>query len=259
GVVTAMRHHLHTLPSVHSGLLVYPFAEAQSVLDNCAVIANSMPDEFSVQIGIAAGPDGSFVVLVVPTWSGAPEDGQRRLAPMTKLGSLLSGTIEKKSYRALLHTFDGFIVDGLRVVADTFCLPGLDSQNIETFVSAMMAAVSPGFAIFTHDFQSAASRVGPGATAFALPRRPPLVAVMALLPGPPNSIDEQMHRNWIQGTRNAFARQLGGGYPNMLGRGEVDRAALSFGRNAERLVHAKRRFDPDNVFSSAIPLPNHCV
>jgi nucleoside phosphorylase len=29
----------------------------------------------------------------------------------------------------------------------------------------------------------------------------------------------------------------------------------SYGRNADRLVKAKRHYDPDHVFSSAIPLP----
>ena len=46
-----------------------------------------------------------------------------------------------------------------------------------------------------------------------------------------------------------------GGYPNMLAGDDADRAAKSYGRNAERLMKAKRRYDPDNVFRSAIPLP----
>jgi hypothetical protein len=36
---------------------------------------------------------------------------------------------------------------------------------------------------------------------------------------------------------------------------DIARAARSYGRNAERLIQAKRHYDPDNVFASAIPLP----
>jgi FAD/FMN-containing dehydrogenase len=85
GVVTAMRCRLRDLPSVHAGVLIYPFSEAKAVLEQSAALAASMPDEFSVQVGIAAGPDGAFAVLVAPVWSGAPEDGRRHLAPFLKL------------------------------------------------------------------------------------------------------------------------------------------------------------------------------
>jgi hypothetical protein len=48
---------------------------------------------------------------------------------------------------------------------------------------------------------------------------------------------------------------LPGGYPNLLAPGDEDRVAKGYGRNAGRLVKAKRNYDPDNVFCSAISLP----
>ena len=151
GVVTAMRHRLHELPGVHSGMLVFPFSEAKSVLDNCAAIAAAATDEFSVQVGIVGSPDGSFVVAVIPTWCGAPQQGDSRLAPMLRLGTLLNGTIEQKSYGALLRTFDSVATGRLRVFLDCCWLPALDGDSIDTFVLAMRNAASPGCAIFTHD------------------------------------------------------------------------------------------------------------
>ena len=121
----------------------------------------------------------------------------------------------------------------------------------------MRNAASPGCAIFTHDFKGAASRVPTHATAFGLRRDHVLVEVFALLPEGADPRDEQRHLDWIRSTREAFRHALPGGYPNLLGRNEADRAAMSFGPNAARLIGAKRRYDPDNVFSSAIPLPDH--
>ena len=41
----------------------------------------------------------------------------------------------------------------------------------------------------------------------------------------------------------------------MLGGDDANRATKSYGRNADRLIKAKRHYDPDNTFRSAIPLP----
>ena len=71
-----------------------------------------------------------------------------------------------------------------------------------------------------------------------------------------NKKEEQRHRQWARATRQAFSPiALPGGYPNFLVAEDADRVAKSYGANAERLIAAKRRYDPDNVFRSAIPLP----
>ncbi|WP_207485966.1 BBE domain-containing protein [Arenibaculum pallidiluteum] len=48
---------------------------------------------------------------------------------------------------------------------------------------------------------------------------------------------------------------LPGAHTDLLCPGDADRAAIAFSDNAGRLVEAKRRYDPDGVVSSAIPLP----
>src|SRR5215470_16834422 len=53
GVVTAMYYRLHDVPDVRSGMLIYPFAEVKGVLERCADIASFLPDELTVQVGIA--------------------------------------------------------------------------------------------------------------------------------------------------------------------------------------------------------------
>jgi len=46
---------------------------------------------------------------------------------------------------------------------------------------------------------------------------------------------------------------LPGGYPSLLGPDDDERARASFGDNLGRLLAAKRRYDPGNMFASAIP------
>jgi len=196
------------------------------------------------------------MAFVWVTWCGLPSEGKMRVAPFLKLGSLLDGAIEEKSYGASLTAFDPYLVNGRRTFMETCWLPSLDSSSIDIFVQAMETAVSPGCAIFTHEFRGAASRVPIKATAFGLRRDHVLIEILATFADRSDEAEEQRHRQWVRTTLRAFdAMALPGGYPNFLPQGDADRAAKSYGSNGERLIRAKRRFDPDNIFSSAIPLP----
>jgi FAD/FMN-containing dehydrogenase len=256
GVVTAMRHRLHNLPNVCSGVLIYPFSEAKTVLERCADIVSATPDDLTVQLGFVAGPDGKPVVLIVPTWCGRPGEGEARVAPFLKLGTLLAGATEVTSYGGSLTLFDPYIVNGQRVFMETCWLPELNNVSIDVLIRAMTTAVSPGCAIFTHEFKGAASRVPAEATAFGLRRDHVLVEILATFADRSEKLEEQRHLQWARATLQAFnGMSLPGGYPNLLAGSDSDRVAKSYGRNAERLAKAKRHYDPDEVFCSAIPLP----
>jgi FAD/FMN-containing dehydrogenase len=256
GVVTAMHHRLHNLPSVRTGLLVYPFSEAKAVLRRCADIAASSPEDLTVEFGCVGGLDGKPVVMVHPTWCGHPADSEARAAPLLKLGTLLAGNLEAMSYGTSLTLFDPFIVNGQRVFMDTCWLPALDSAATEVFVEAMETAASAQCAVFTHEFKGAASRVPVEATAFGLRCDHVVVEILATFVDRSDKEEEQRHRQWARATRQAFAPMaLPGGYPNFLTGDDSDRVAKSYGPNAGRLIAAKRHYDPDDIFNSAIPLP----
>jgi FAD/FMN-containing dehydrogenase len=254
GVVTALRHRLHPLPSVRSGMLIYPFAEAKVVLERAAEVAAATAEDLTVQVGCVAGPDGA-VVMVVPTWCGSPAEGEARIAPFLKLGTLLAGAVDVMPCGASLTFFDPYLAHGQPTFMETCWLPTLDSRSIDVFIQSM-AAVSPGCAVFTHEFKGAASRVPAEATAFGLRRDHVLVEILATFADRSDKLEEQRHRQWTRATRHAFdAMALPGGYPNLLPGDDANRATKSYGPNAERLVKAKRHYDPDNVFCSTIPLP----
>src|SRR5712675_198257 len=256
GVVAEMRIRLHELPNVVSGVLVYPFPAAGTVLRRFAEIAPSLPDELTVQVCAVAGPDGAPVILLVPTWSGRQGGGDAHIAPLLKLGTLLDNSVDAVRYGASLSVFDPFIVNGQRVFMETCSLPVLNEDAAEIIVEAMAKAVSAGCAILTHEFRGAASRVPVEATAFGLRRDHLLIEILASFPDRPDRLEERRHQQWVRDTWHAFDTiALPGGYPNLLGPGEADRAADSFGPNAERLIRVKQQYDPDNVFRSAIPLP----
>jgi hypothetical protein len=82
-----------------------------------------------------------------------------------------------------------------------------------------------------------------------------LVEILATFANSSDGLAEERHRQWARAARESFsATALPGGYPNLLAGDDQDRVAKSYGGNAERLVKAKRRYDPEKVFRS-IPLP----
>jgi hypothetical protein len=255
GVVTHMRHRLHNLPWVRSGTLVYPFSEAKRVLERCADIAASAPEGLTFQLGLLPGPVGMLGVFVMPTWCGRPEEGETRLAPFFRLGTLLASAVQATPYGVSLTWFAPTVFKGRRTFMETCSIPALNSDSIDALIRAMEASVSPGCAILTHQFKGAASRVPQGATAFGLRRDHVLVQIVAAFDDPSDEAQEQRHRHWTRIALQAFnGVALPGGYPSLLPRGDTARAANSYS-NAERLIEAKRRYDPDRIFSSAIPLP----
>jgi FAD/FMN-containing dehydrogenase len=251
-----MRHRLHDLPAVRSGLLIYPFADAEAILDAYVDIANSAPAELSAQLGFVAGSDGARVIMIVPTWCGQPEQGEAGLAPFFKLGKVLVSTVDVRPYGASLKLFDPYLANGQRVFMESCCLPALDHDNSQSFIEAIESAVSPGCAIFTHEFKGAAAQVPADATAFGHRRNHVLVELLATFVDQSDKLREEQHQQWLQATLHRFdATMLPGGYPNLLPKGDATRAAKSYGDNVERLLKVKRRYDPDNIFASAIPLP----
>jgi Berberine and berberine like len=194
--------------------------------------------------------------LIVPTWCGLPGLGDACVAPFLKLGTLLDSSVDAIRYGTSLAAFDPFIVNGQRVFMETCWLPALDSAGIDALIQAMEAAVSPGCAIFTHEFRGAAARVPANATAFGRRRDHVLVEILATCADRSSPLEMERHRRWTHATRQAFdAMALPGGYPNLLAASDRERAVKSYGGNAGRLIEAKRQYDPDNVFRSAIPLP----
>jgi FAD binding domain/Berberine and berberine like len=256
GIVTRMWHRVHDLPSVRTGTLVYPFAEASGILARCAEITATAPDELTVQLGFIVGPDGTPALMVIPNWCGNPEGGETRLLPFLRLGTLLAGSLEAMPYGASLTFFDPYIVNGLRTFMETCWIPTINDSSIDAFIQAMETVVSPGCAIITHEFKGAASRVPVEETVFAFRRSHVFVQILAAFIDRSDRWEEERHRDWAMSTRQAFgAIALPGGYPNVLASSDVDRAAVSYGRNAPRLLKAKRLYDPGNLFRSAIPLP----
>ena len=98
-------------------------------------------------------------------------------------------------------------------------------------------------------------RIPVGATSFGIRAEHFMVEVICCW-DPTSEKKSQHHRQWAEDLSKTLAPMaVPGGYPNMLGPDDSEQIPFAYGSNAERLMAAKNRFDQDEVFSSATPLP----
>jgi FAD/FMN-containing dehydrogenase len=254
GVVTRLRYRLHDVPAVLTGMLMFPSAEAGAVLSGYAEIVADAPDELTVMTGFLPGPAGP-VPFLCPFWCGADlAAGERAVARLRSLGHPIVDQTGAMPLAAALGLFDANIVEGNHYLLRSRWISDVSPPAVDALVAGAAGISSPFSTLIVNRFHGAATRVDPAATAFA--NRAPHQVIEVIAVWPPDADDDAVarHRAWADSVATALdPAALPGGYPNLLGPDDDERALASYGANRDRLLAAKRRYDPANVFASAIP------
>jgi hypothetical protein len=256
GVVTSLHVRLHPARDVLAGSIIYNWKEAGAVLRRYAAFAATAPDELGVAIGVMSGPDGEPGIMVVPLWNGKRCQGERAMEDLQAFGTPRAAQVGPTTYADLLAQFDAWVeaADGCHFETRTRWLPALTTGAAQAIIAAKARAASPYCAVFWHHFHGAATRVAPDGAAFGLRHEHLMVEIVA--GWKPDGDDGAAHRRWARDLWQSLAPfALPGGYANLLSPDDREQAAGAYGGNAARLRVLKRRFDPDGVFASAVPLP----
>jgi FAD/FMN-containing dehydrogenase len=256
GVVTSLRIQLHETRQMLAGLIVYPWSEAEAVLPRYAAFAATMPDELGVSVTMTSGPDGQPALMLVPLWNGDKLQGERAMDQLQALGKPQLAQIGPKTYTDMLAPIDTQLAEvaGCHWEIRTRSLPALALGAVDAIVAAIARRTSPHSMVNWHHFHGAATRISSKAIAFGLRQEHFMVEIVASWE--PDGSNGAGHTQWAQDLWKSLAPfALPGGYANLLGRNDREQAAAAYGDNAARLRALKRRFDPDRVFASAIPLP----
>jgi FAD/FMN-containing dehydrogenase len=252
GVVTRMRVRLHSLTTIITGVLLYPWEQAPEVLQGFDALAPSMPDDLTVQTGFVSTPDGSPAAFLAPTWMGDPDEASRWLDRLRGLGSPVVDQVSPTSPSVRLHMLDAFTPRGRHYEMRTANVAALSSEVIDALVRAGADRTSPLSAVGIHHFHGASTRVGVADTAFGI--RTPHFMVEIIAAWEPG--DGAAHRQWAQSLyESILAGGLPGGYPTFIGPAQRSQADAAYGPNAERLLTMKRQWDSANRFV-ATPLPS---
>jgi Berberine and berberine like len=160
------------------------------------------------------------------------------------------------TYANLLRLYDRQALEGRHYAVKTRWLADLTPEIISAVVSAGATRTSSFSVIALHHFHGPGAQVAPDATAFGLRREHFLMEIVAAW-DPSWKEDGAVHRQWASDLSSLLAPlALPGGYPNFLTPSDGGQLGSAYGNNPERLLQVKKRFDPDCIFNSAIPLPS---
>ena len=253
GVITGMRVRLHASGPRRRGLHRIPVAPSRADPHRYDLLRPTMPDELTVQIGVLSGPDGQPVVFLAPAWSGSAPTVSTWIERLKKLGTPVVADAGAMSYSTMLGQFDPHVIKR-SALRDSHPHTAIDRRWRHRGAAAcrrlsghLPSAASP-FITFTarrHVCRSTKPRSASARNTSSLRSSP------AWDPAD----DAARQRYWADTVCSELGpHSLKGGYPNLIGPEQADQADSAYGPNAGRLLAAKRRYDPNNVFS-ATPLP----
>jgi FAD/FMN-containing dehydrogenase len=256
GVVTNFIFALHPVgPQVLTGLMVFPHAQAVPVLRQYRDFVDRMPNSLSVWAVLRHAPPlpflapehhGANVVVLALFYPGDSEDGQRLIAPLRSLGQLLGEHIGVMPYTDWQQVFDPLLTPGARNYWKSHNFNQLSDAAIDTVVRYAGALPSPQSEIFLGLLGGQANRPTVDATAY--PHRNILFAMNVHARWNTAAEDDECIR-WSREFFDAAAPFASGSvYVNFLTAEETSRIDAAYGPNYRRLVDAKNRYDPQNLF-----------
>lgn len=256
GVVTRFEFRLHPIgPDVLSGLIVYPIAEAKSILQQYRRFAAKAPDELSVWVILRQAPPlpflpeavhGKGIVALALFYADDPAEGEALIAPLRRFGTPLGEHVGVQPYTAWQQAFDPLLTPGARNYWKSHNFTTLPDPLFDTAIDYVEKLPSPQCEILFGALGGAAARPAPGSAAYAHRDTQFVMNVHGRWTDP---ADDKRCIGWARDCFTASAPFASGGvYVNFLTDDEGDRVRAAYGSNYDRLAQVKRRYDPGNLF-----------
>jgi FAD/FMN-containing dehydrogenase len=258
GVVTSFEYSLHPVgPTVAGGAIFYPGDAAEAVLRGWREWLSSAPDELTTLVNLATCPPAPFlpeawhgkpVIAIAGMYAGPVEEGLDALAPLRSLADPVADLFGPLPYVAMQSLFDALHPKGDGNYFKSAHVTDMSDEAIDALIAGHKAVTSPQNEIHVHDVRGAVARGPVGGSPFPHRDSPYVVNVIAKWPGGGPGPE---HAAWSR-ELVASLEKFGPGsvYVNFMGDSEnTDQLRDAYGAETyDRLVAAKDKWDPENVF-----------
>lgn len=177
GIVTRFEFQLHPVgPEVLSGLIVFPFEQAKSIITQFAKFTESAPDDLSVWMVSRKAPPlpflpesvhGKEVVVLAICYAGDPAEGEKLIAPLREFGDAHGEHVGVQPFAAWQQAFDPLLTPGARNYWKSHNFNSLSEGVIDAAIEYAGKLPSPQCEIFIASLGCAASRPEPESMAYS--------------------------------------------------------------------------------------------
>jgi FAD/FMN-containing dehydrogenase len=255
GVVTSFEYRLHPIKDIVVGIFIFPLDRARDLFQFYREFIQQAPEELGGFPAYLVAPPlpflpesehGKTFCGMVACWAGPLEDGEGSFQPIRSLGPTVGELVSRMPYPAINTLFDALLPPGLQQYWKGSFATELTDGAIDAHLIHGPDIPTVNCAMHIYPLNGAVSRVAGDATAFAY-RDTKFATVIA--GAWPNHADNEKNIKWVKDYYKALEpHSSAGGYINFMDADDQGRIKENYKGNYERLVSAKRRYDPQNLF-----------
>jgi FAD/FMN-containing dehydrogenase len=248
GIATAFEYQAHPVSTIYGGMVAHPVSRAREAFSFYRDLTRAAPDELTVYFNLFANPGApeEKMAAMIACHCGDPAAAEADLKSMRQFGPPGADLIQPMPYPVINTLSDGGYPKGAFNYWKSAFLTELSDASLEVMIDALQQCPSPMSGLGIVPYLGAVARVDPTATAFA--HRAPGYSLLIVSQWADRR-ETEPNIAWAKETFESL-------HPYMADRSYVNNLTAEDGRmvhnvwgaNYERLVTAKRRYDPDNIF-----------
>jgi FAD/FMN-containing dehydrogenase len=256
------RVHRHG-PQALCGMVVHRFDRAAEVIELFRKTTSAAPDELTCLLVLRKAPPapwipqelhGQPIAGIAAHWNGPPEDGVEAMRPLKEFGPPAADTITVKDFIAFQTFLDGGQPFGRRYYWKSDEAATISDGLKAKLIEAAGKIESPFSAFLSMHMGGAPSRVPADATAVGIRSAQYGLVFQGAWT---DAAEDEKHIGWARDSVASVAPYSSGvPYVNFITAEEgTAKVRAAYGPLYDRLVAAKKRYDPDNVLRGNLNIP----
>jgi FAD/FMN-containing dehydrogenase len=247
GVVTSFEFRLHPMQrQVLFGQIMFPMSKAREILAFYNEYGPETPDELQLDCVVVPRGGAPGAVGFGVCYSGPPNQAERVLAPIRKLGTPLVDSVQGTDYVAVQRSGDTTDFRAVAAYMKSGFVADIPPDLISAIVDGLEGHPDRSTQLVFVQGGGAIGRVPNRATAFA--QREEFANLLCMV-GWPYPTDGSEHIAWIREFWPSIEPFTRGFYTNDLdANATAEVVNANFRNNFNRLVAVKNRYDPKNLF-----------